>query len=127
MKALDEIGYSTDPKGNWATAEVGGGDAARLRRISDQMDKIFASYGDAELDVLADFLGRCAEAGRKAANDLAAVPEVEHAEPNLMNRVETFYEPLDPLFPAQWHLSATAGVEIPARFSSQMRCPVTSS
>jgi hexulose-6-phosphate isomerase len=43
MKALDEIGYSTDPKGNWATAEVGGGDAARLRRISDQMDKIFAS------------------------------------------------------------------------------------
>ena len=43
MKALDEIGYSTDPKGNWATAEVGGGDAARLKRIADQMDKIFAS------------------------------------------------------------------------------------
>lgn len=42
MRALDEIGYSTDPKGNWATAEVGGGDAKRLRQISEQMDKLFA-------------------------------------------------------------------------------------
>ncbi|MBS0197903.1 MAG: sugar phosphate isomerase/epimerase [Planctomycetes bacterium] len=42
MKALDEVGYSTAPAGNWATAEVGGGDAARLRTVSDQMDKLFA-------------------------------------------------------------------------------------
>lgn len=42
MKALDEIGYSTDPKGKWATAEVGGGDRKRLQQISDQMDKLFA-------------------------------------------------------------------------------------
>lgn len=42
MKALDEIGYSTAPDGNWATAEVGGGDAARLKTISDQMDTLFA-------------------------------------------------------------------------------------
>ena len=40
--------------------------------LNADMDGIFASYGDAELDVLADFLRRCADAGRKAANDLAA-------------------------------------------------------
>lgn len=42
MKALDETGYSTAPHGNWATAEVGGGDRKRLQQISDQMDKLFA-------------------------------------------------------------------------------------
>lgn len=42
MKALDEIGYSSTLHGNWATAEVGGGDRKRLQQISDQMDKLFA-------------------------------------------------------------------------------------
>jgi L-ribulose-5-phosphate 3-epimerase len=42
MKALDEVGYSTAPEGNWATAEVAGGDHRRLRIISEQMDKLFA-------------------------------------------------------------------------------------
>jgi L-ribulose-5-phosphate 3-epimerase len=42
MKALDDIGYSTAPTGNWATAEVGGGDANRLKEISAQMDALFA-------------------------------------------------------------------------------------
>ena len=42
MKALDEVGYSTAPQGNWATAEVGGGDRARLKQVSAQMDKLFA-------------------------------------------------------------------------------------
>lgn len=42
MAALDEVGYSTAEGGNWATAEVGGGDAARLKRISEQMDRLFA-------------------------------------------------------------------------------------
>ncbi len=42
MKALDEVGFSTAPGGNWATAEVGGGDHARLRQISEQMDRLFA-------------------------------------------------------------------------------------
>lgn len=42
MKALDEIGYSTDPAGRWATAEVGGGDRARLQKISEQMDLLFS-------------------------------------------------------------------------------------
>jgi len=37
MAALDEVGY-----GGWATAEVSGGDAARLRDIADRMDRIFA-------------------------------------------------------------------------------------
>ena len=42
MKALDDIGYSTLAAGNWATAEVGGGDANRLKEISAQMDALFA-------------------------------------------------------------------------------------
>lgn len=42
MAALDAIGYSTDPAGRWATAEVGGGDRKRLQQVSDQMDRLFA-------------------------------------------------------------------------------------
>jgi hexulose-6-phosphate isomerase len=42
MKALDEVGYSTATPGNWATAEVRGGDSTRLKTISQQMDKLFA-------------------------------------------------------------------------------------
>jgi len=42
MATLDSIGYSTAPHGNWATAEVGGGKADRLKQISEQMDKLFA-------------------------------------------------------------------------------------
>ncbi len=43
MAALDRIGYSTLPAGNWATAEVRGGDGNRLKEISAQMDALFAS------------------------------------------------------------------------------------
>lgn len=43
MKALDDIGYSTSANGNWATAEVGGGDLNRLKEISAQMDTLFAA------------------------------------------------------------------------------------
>jgi len=42
MKALDEVGYSTHPEGNWATAEVRGGDHVRLMQVGAQMDKLFA-------------------------------------------------------------------------------------
>jgi hypothetical protein len=42
MKALDETGYSTAPEGNWATAEVGGGDRKRLKLVAEQMDRLFA-------------------------------------------------------------------------------------
>lgn len=41
MKALDDIGYSTAPEGKWATAEVGGGNSARIKLISEQMDTLF--------------------------------------------------------------------------------------
>jgi len=41
MKALDETGYSTG-EGRWATAEIAGGDAARLKQVSEKMDRIFA-------------------------------------------------------------------------------------
>lgn len=42
VAALDEIGYSTSAEGRWATAEVGGGDAKRLKQVSAQMDTLFA-------------------------------------------------------------------------------------
>ena len=42
MAALDEIGFSTALGGNWATAEVGGGDKKRLAQIAGQMDRLFA-------------------------------------------------------------------------------------
>ena len=42
MAALDACAYSTATTPNWATAEVGGGDAKRLKQISAQMDKLFA-------------------------------------------------------------------------------------
>ncbi|MSR47809.1 MAG: sugar phosphate isomerase/epimerase [Planctomycetes bacterium] len=42
MSALDEVGYSTHPAGRWATAEVAGGDRARLKQVAEQMDRLFA-------------------------------------------------------------------------------------
>jgi hexulose-6-phosphate isomerase len=42
MKELDAIGYSTATAGNWATAEVGGGNEDRLRQIAAQMDRLFS-------------------------------------------------------------------------------------
>ena len=41
MKALDESGYTTG-ESRWATAEIRGGDANRLKEIAAKMDKIFA-------------------------------------------------------------------------------------
>lgn len=41
MKALDDCGYSTDPAGRWATAEVAGGDAKQLAQLAERMDKLF--------------------------------------------------------------------------------------
>jgi len=40
MSALKDIGFS-----GWATAEVRGGDRARLKEVSERMDRIFAGYG----------------------------------------------------------------------------------
>jgi hypothetical protein len=37
MRALETIGYE-----GWAAAEVRGGDEARLREISERMDRCFA-------------------------------------------------------------------------------------
>jgi hexulose-6-phosphate isomerase len=43
MKALDASGYSTDPAGRWATAEVSGGDEQRLKQIAAQMDLVLGA------------------------------------------------------------------------------------
>lgn len=43
MAALDETGYSLDPRRRWATAEVGGGDRAHLAKIAAQMDRLLNS------------------------------------------------------------------------------------
>jgi hexulose-6-phosphate isomerase len=38
MKALDDVGYTTAD--NWATIEMGGGDAERMKTLSGQLDRI---------------------------------------------------------------------------------------
>jgi hypothetical protein len=38
MKALDEVGYTTAD--NWATIEMPGGDAERMKTLSRQLDQI---------------------------------------------------------------------------------------
>ena len=40
----------------------------------------------------------------KVANELAARKDVAYAEPNLVNRFQSFYVPTDTLFNRQWHL-----------------------
>ncbi len=40
--------------------------------LSRSMNKLLAGYSDAELEVIADFMRRAAEAGRSAAEDLGA-------------------------------------------------------
>ena len=48
----------------------------------------------------------------KVCNDLIEYPEVEYAEPNLINRFLTSYEPTDDLFRKQWHLQSENGIEL---------------
>lgn len=42
----------------------------------------------------------------KVANELTNLNEVEYAEPNLINRFQSFYSPSDTYFNRQWHLKA---------------------
>ncbi len=42
-----------------------------LRRISSSMDKLCDEYDDTELELLADFLRRTTDAGRRATDELA--------------------------------------------------------
>lgn len=48
----------------------------------------------------------------KVANMLAQRSEVEWAEPNLINRFQKFYTPMDTLFDQQWHLKSWNGPEL---------------
>ena len=40
MKALDDVGYTTAD--HWATIEMAGGDAERMKKLSGQLDQILA-------------------------------------------------------------------------------------
>ncbi len=48
----------------------------------------------------------------KVSEDLAERPEVLYAEPNLINRFQSFYFPEDDLFKRQWHLTSMRGIEL---------------
>lgn len=48
----------------------------------------------------------------KVCTDLVERPEVAWAEPNLINRFQSAYEPSDPLFSNQWHLKSWDGIEL---------------
>ena len=48
----------------------------------------------------------------KICLDLQGMPEVLHAEPNLVNRFQNFYEPTEDFYANQWHLSNQGGIEL---------------
>lgn len=48
----------------------------------------------------------------KVANSLAEREDVQYAEPNLVNRFQSFYIPTDTYFDRQWHLRAWNGPEL---------------
>ncbi|HMP14730.1 MAG TPA: S8 family serine peptidase [Saprospiraceae bacterium] len=85
-----------------------------IERILEQHGlKFIRTFGD---EALMTFLLQVTKsAGKnpvKVSEDLQSRPEVLFAEPNLVNRFQSFYTPLDPLFKNQWHLKSTRGVEL---------------
>lgn len=48
----------------------------------------------------------------KICLDLNEMPEVMYAEPNLVNRFQHFYVPMEELYPNQWHLNNPGGIEL---------------
>lgn len=50
----------------------------------------------------------------KVANDLIENPQVESAEPNIINRFLPFYTPVDRYFKNQWHLDSKRGINLDA-------------
>ena len=48
----------------------------------------------------------------KVANALAGRKEVQYAEPNLVNRFQSFYVPTDTLFNRQWHLRSWESADL---------------
>lgn len=48
----------------------------------------------------------------KVCEDLQEYAEVVFAEPNLINRFQSYYTPQDNLFRHQWHLKSTKGIEL---------------
>ena len=63
----------------------------------------------------------------KVANELAALKSVAYAEPNLVNRFQSFYTPTDTLFDQQWHLRSwdAAGLVADADVSAVAAWDVT--
>lgn len=75
--------------------------------------KYMRNFGHAETQVC--LLQVTKSAGKnpiKVSQDLNERPEVNYAEPNLVNRFESFYTPQDQLFQHQWHLKSTRGIEL---------------
>lgn len=50
----------------------------------------------------------------KMTNQLMQRPEVLTAEPNVVVRAQSQYQPKDPLYPKQWHLNHNGGAELAA-------------
>lgn len=48
----------------------------------------------------------------KVSEDLQNHASIVFAEPNLVNRFQSFYTPTDDLFRNQWHLKSTSGIEL---------------
>jgi subtilisin family serine protease len=86
---------------------------------NDQIEAILQDYGLTlvrHFEMGKSFLLRVtASAGKnpvKVCDALHNRPEVIYAEPNLVNRFQPMYQPVDNLFELQWHLNSNGGIEL---------------
>ncbi len=80
--------------------------------LSDAGVRVLKEYPGEERTVLVQVMKDADMNPIKVANKLAMLDDVEYAEPNLVNRFQTFYRPRDSLFERQWHLSSWDGLEL---------------
>ncbi len=71
---------------------------------------LIQAYDQPSLTYLVGVTSDSKENPIKVSNRLMEEPEIEYAEPNMINRFQPMYIPSDNLFPKQWHLNPTAGL-----------------
>jgi subtilisin family serine protease len=76
--------------------------------------RILKEYGKGANTFLVQVTSDAGKNPIKVANALAALKSVAYAEPNLVNRFQSFYTPTDTLFNRQWHLQSWDGPDLVA-------------
>lgn len=73
---------------------------------------LFKEYSGSSNTFLVQVTSAAGKNPLKVANLLSQRSEIEYAEPNLVNRFQKFYTPVDTLFTKQWHLKAWSGADL---------------